>query len=374
MKILFACLVFLINLLGYDATKIGIISRDEFPFKIEDNKSFDIASRFEILSYVRQISKIDVNEIRLIELFQEDFFDLESIDKWLIFTKEMLIRSYKDSLKTCSLGNLDEMCMEIKNWQELEQLSNNNSNKLLLNWISLNEMFYKNYLYEQIRLASLSKKITSEIFTLDEKEEQGFNFSDKEFLITFDDGPSLSNTRKITEKLNYLRMNAIFFILGENLKKVLEMKESNLYAKSMYMNMCVGSHGFIHKPFPKLNDWENDYEKTKNLILDNNLQGFQKQEIYFRPPYGQRQENLVKKVISKNDKLLLWNIDSQDWNKNLSEKQVYDRVFSLMLLYRKGIILFHDTNMKGIFTLEKINDSKKINAIKFMDCKFIEGK
>ena len=41
------------------------------------------------------------------------------------------------------------------------------------------------------------------------------------FLITFDDGPSLSNTRKITEKLNYLRMNAIFFILGENLKKVL---------------------------------------------------------------------------------------------------------------------------------------------------------
>ena len=45
-----------------------------------------------------------------------------------------------------------------------------------------------------------------------------------------------------------------------------------------------------------------------------------------------------------------------------------------MLLYRKGIILFHDTNMKGIFTLEKINDSKKINAIKFMDCKFIEGK
>ena len=203
MKILFACLVFLINLLGYDATKIGIISRDEFPFKIEDNKSFDIASRFEILSYVRQISKIDVNEIRLIELFQEDFFDLESIDKWLIFTKEMLIRSYKDSLKTCSLGNLDEMCMEIKNWQELEQLSNNNSNKLLLNWISLNEMFYKNYLYEQIRLASLSKKITSEIFTLDEKEEQGFNFSDKEFLITFDDGPSLSNTRKITEKLNY---------------------------------------------------------------------------------------------------------------------------------------------------------------------------
>lgn len=370
MKFLLVCMVLLINVFGYDLSKIGVINRDEFPFKIEDDKSFDLASRFEILSYVKQISKINVNENNLKELFQEEFNDIESINKWIIFTKELLVINYKNSLKTCILGNLDEICIEIKNWNELEYLSNNNTNKLFLNWSTLNEMFYKNYLYEQIRLASLSKKITSEIFTFDKKEEQGFNFGDKEFLVTFDDGPSISNTKKIIEKLNSMDINAIFFVLGENLEKVVKKDKRNSELKNMYKNMCVGSHGFIHKPFPKLNDWENDYEKTKKLIIDNDLQGYQQQNIYFRPPYGQRQKEVVEKVLFTNDKLLLWNIDSQDWNKNLSEKQTYDRVFSLMLLYRKGVILFHDTNIKGIFAVEKINELKKINTIKFKDCKF----
>ena len=370
MRCLWGLMFLVFNLYAYDINKVGIINRDDFPFQIEDNKSFDIASRFEILNYVKQISKINVNENQFKEFFQKDYLDLESINRWLIFTKELLTKNYKISLKTCILGNLNEMCIDVKNWEELEYLANNNSNKLLFDWSNLNEMFYKNYLYEQMRLSSLSKKITSEIFTLDDKEEQGFSFEDREFLITFDDGPFLPNSERISEKLNNLEINAIFFVLGENFERFLKKKDEK--NQKIYKNMCVGSHGYVHKPFPKLINWSDDYDKTKALILDSDLQGYKAKKIYFRPPYGQRQNELVKKVIDEKDKLLLWNIDSQDWNKKLSEKQVYDRVFSLMLLYRKGVILFHDTNMKGIFAVENIyNNKKRREFIKFIDCKGI---
>lgn len=117
MRCLLGLMFLVFNLYAYDINKVGIINRDDFPFQIEDNKSFDIASRFEILNYVKQISKINVNENQFKEFLQKDYFDLESINRWLIFTKELLTKNYKISLKTCTLGNLNEMCIDVKNWK-----------------------------------------------------------------------------------------------------------------------------------------------------------------------------------------------------------------------------------------------------------------
>ena len=60
---------------------------------------------------------------------------------------------------------------------------------------------------------------------MDDKEEQGFSFEDREFLITFDDGPFLPNSERISEKLNNLEINAIFFVLGENFERFLKKKD-----------------------------------------------------------------------------------------------------------------------------------------------------
>lgn len=42
----------------------------------------------------------------------------------------------------------------------------------------------------------------------------------------------------------------------------------------------------------------------------------------------------------------LWNIDSQDLAGSLSAEQSAQRVLSLMLLWRHGVISFHDTQSK----------------------------
>lgn len=42
------------------------------------------------------------------------------------------------------------------------------------------------------------------------------------------------------------------------------------------------------------------------------------------------------------ERIVLWNIDSQDMSPGLSIQQVADRVTTLMLLWRKGIIRWHD--------------------------------
>ena len=82
MRCLWGLMFLVFNLYAYDINKVGIINRDDFPFQIEDNKSFDIASRFEILNYVKQISKINVSENQFKEFLQKDYFD--SLIDWRV--------------------------------------------------------------------------------------------------------------------------------------------------------------------------------------------------------------------------------------------------------------------------------------------------
>ncbi len=45
--------------------------------------------------------------------------------------------------------------------------------------------------------------------------------------------------------------------------------------------------------------------------------------------------------------MALWNIDSQDWNKNVDANAVVNRIITLMLIKRHGVILFHDIHSKA---------------------------
>jgi peptidoglycan/xylan/chitin deacetylase (PgdA/CDA1 family) len=62
----------------------------------------------------------------------------------------------------------------------------------------------------------------------------------------------------------------------------------------------------------------------------------------FRPPYGQRLPDSGPYFRGHGLKLILWNIDSHDWDDGLTADDVESRVMSLMLLWRRGFILFHD--------------------------------
>ncbi|WP_263833306.1 polysaccharide deacetylase family protein [Sulfurospirillum oryzae] len=350
--------------------KIATFDRALWPYPIHSKSAFDDASRHEIISYVRQINSINLSDITSITEFTSiKNINFASVSKWLTFTQNNLVNNFKQAQKSCN--DKQELCQNVSNWHDLSTLSAEyKSNQMLFPWYAASQTFFSYYLYEQVRLAALFPRITSEIDTLDEREVQGFDYSDGQFLLTFDDGPKYSQTPLVADKLHKLNINGMFFVLGENLESALKTHGTN-NLKQLYEGMCVGSHGYMHKPHLKLENWTEFYDKTRSMITDNQLQGTSKNHIWFRPPYGQRQQELVNRLWNLGDKVMLWNIDSQDWNQKLTTKQVQDRTITLMLLHRKGIILFHDIHPKALKVIEELDIFHRNQITSWVNCKEI---
>jgi hypothetical protein len=71
----------------------------------------------------------------------------------------------------------------------------------------------------------------------------------------------------------------------------------------------------------------------------------------FRPPYGQRRGDGEAFMASQRLRVSLWDIDAQD-DGPLTAEASAQRVMTLMLLWRKGVIQFRDHLPKAQPALE----------------------
>jgi peptidoglycan/xylan/chitin deacetylase (PgdA/CDA1 family) len=149
----------------------------------------------------------------------------------------------------------------------------------------------------------------------------------KVIYLTFDDGPTPFITEKVLELLDAHKAKATFFCIGKNIEQHPEI--FNLIKDKGHH---IGSHTYSH-----LNGWKskaeeyiNDYVKGRELSHTN----------LFRPPYGRI---LLKplQVIQKQDKVIMWDILSKDYDKDLSPEEVYANV--TRNLEPGSIIVFHDS-------------------------------
>ena len=151
--------------------------------------------------------------------------------------------------------------------------------------------------------------------------------SDRKVLyLTFDDGPTPFITEKVLELLDEYNAKATFFCIGKNIEQ-----HPEIFNLIKYKGHHIRSHTYSH-----LNGWKskteeyiNDYMKGRELSQSN----------LFRPPYGRI---LLKplQVIQKQDKVIMWDILSKDYDKDLSPEEVYANV--TRNLGPGSIIVFHD--------------------------------
>jgi len=367
MKHLFLTLLAITGLFAVGPTKVATFDRALWLDPINSKSAFNKASRHEIISYVNQIANTDLSSKKKIKAFVfRKKVSVDSVNRWKVFTQKNLLSNFQEAQKSCTKNEV--LCSKVSTWQELVNLATAYTpNEKYKAWYEASQTFFSYYLYEQARLAALFPKVTSEIEKLDASEMQGFNYKDGEFLLTFDDGPKYARTKAITEMLREKEIHGLFFVLGNNLEASVKKYGSKTIA-NLYKDSCVGSHGFVHKSHQRLNSWQSSYDKTRDLIKSN---GLNSSSIWFRPPYGQRHKKLIKYLDKLGDKVMLWNIDSQDWNRKLTAKKVEDRVLTLMLLHRKGIILFHDIHPKAIKVIESLNVYRS-KSIKWVDCRNIQ--
>ncbi|MFK7031652.1 polysaccharide deacetylase family protein [Flavobacterium oreochromis] len=323
--------------------KIAKIDRTLWPYPINSAHNFDVASKCEMLVFTKAFKAYEgLSEEELQQKLDLKKVSVTSVREWEAKTKQILVANFK-SLSKASLQDLIAI-NEIYKWEDVAKIHPESKLPSALKaWYHASLDFYDKYLYEQCRLASLYPRITSEIGLLSKNEINGFNLSAKQFVWTFDDGPTVKNgnTDKMVKVLNEQHQKGIFFVLGDALQKRMQ---SDKQIQNLYQGHLLASHGKTHVSHQKLDDWKTSLIYTSDLIQQ--LTDSDK-PVYFRPPYGQRTEELAKSLGASQSKVILWNIDSQDWNAHITAREVADRQISLMLLWRRGILLFHDVHEKA---------------------------
>ena len=337
--------------------KIATLDRSLWPFSLSSSQQYNLASQYEIKRFAQIIATTPLEHAQDIKAFTLiDNINAPSVTQWLSQTKHLLLSNYNYAAKDCST------CGTADNWQQLSRIKNEESAEkaaLLEKWYQASGAFYQRYLYEQVRLAALFPRISSEIQTFNHHEITGHQFKDNEFLLTFDDGPSNNKgTEHLIELLNKADIHSFFFVMGERIAK------STKNLKEIYRQQCLGSHGFKHKSHQKWAEWQDSLATTSSL-----LSKISEPPFWFRPPYGQRTPQVTEYLAKNNSQVMLWNIDSQDWNRKLSNQQALDRVMTLMLLWRKGIILYHDIHSKALFALPELNQLKQTTGVVWKDCR-----
>jgi hypothetical protein len=63
----------------------------------------------------------------------------------------------------------------------------------------------------------------------------------------------------------------------------------------------------------------------------------------------------------------LWNIDSQDWQHQISSEDIVNRMLGLMLIKRRGVLLFHDVHPKAALALPAIFQALA-DSVTWRDC------
>lgn len=151
--------------------------------------------------------------------------------------------------------------------------------------------------------------------------------SEKVIYLTFDDGPVPEVTPQVLDILDTYGWKATFFCVGENVQK-----HPELYNEILLRGHKTGNHSFNHlKGFNySIEEYTANIKKAANYI-DSNL---------FRPPYGRITRKQIK-ALKTDYQIIMWDVITHDYNKNLSNDEVFRNVTKHL---RKGsIVVFHDS-------------------------------
>ncbi len=352
---------------------IAMVDQQLWHEPISTNEGFNKASRAAQLIYVRNLKAMQLQSDDEIMSFSKiKSVNRNSVDQWISKELNFSFGNYVQAAKDCV--QTDWTCvLDVKSLQQLQSQADAwflTVPKSHQPWRENIDNFTRVYIAEQIRLAALFPKVSSEINTFNEYEWDGSALADMQFYLTFDDGPTAQNgsTDKTLAMLKAQKKSAAFFVVGDNLQKRINATDS-ASTKALYANQCVALHGWKHVSHAEWDQWQDSVTKTKNLVAglidENNVLPL------FRPPYGLRTADSGDFIHTQQLKVALWNIDSQDWIEGVDVDTVANRVIALALIKRHGVILFHDFYPKASVALP-IVFSQLGNAITWNDCHSLE--
>ncbi|MEG5056776.1 polysaccharide deacetylase family protein [Microcoleus sp. A2-C5] len=165
----------------------------------------------------------------------------------------------------------------------------------------------------------------------------GFNRADtdiKVIALTYDDGPFPPYTNQLLDIFDRYQIKATFFEVGRNIEK-----HPEIVPMIVARGNELGNHSYSHKDmmFKPQQHLLSEIEKTDKLLQKN---GVKQDSINFRPPWGRRFIGLSYMVSQMHKKLIMWDVDSQDYEKTHSVQDIANQVINNV---RSGsIVVMHD--------------------------------
>ena len=155
---------------------------------------------------------------------------------------------------------------------------------------------------------------------------------EKVVALTFDDGPHPRHTIDILDLLKKYDAKATFFVVGESAEK-----HPDVLLRQYNEGHEIANHTYTHPLKTTLEKLEKEIEKTEDIIFS--IIGVHTE--LFRPVEGQYTDGLIKKVVKKGYKVIMWSWhqDTEDW-KSPGVRKIKNTV--LKGAQPGNIILFHD--------------------------------
>ncbi|WP_338526143.1 polysaccharide deacetylase family protein [Pseudomonas batumici] len=345
------------------------LDRSTWPEQLSSPTLFDVASRAQILMFAHLLLVSEVlDEPALKKRLGLKQINMAAIDAVRQRMWQRLLTSYNAAQQSCEQDA--SFCFYVEDMDSLQKAAGKfrvADDSFYVRWAEPARAFNERYLDEQLRLAALLPQTSSEIQLMGDHERNGEAFNDRLFLLTFDGGPTMAqgNTDELADYLRKQKISGLFFVLGNALQARLD-RTSMPAVRELYRQQCVGVEGWQYRSHSQWQDWEDSILRSvalvQNAVPDNYV-------ALFRPPYGQRRADSAAFFKAQHLQVALWDIDSGDVTGKLSAEQSAQRVMTLMLLWRRGVIVFHDTQDKARTALPWLLKQTAESGIGWQECK-----
>ncbi|WP_460157731.1 polysaccharide deacetylase family protein [Pseudomonas sp. S2_H10] len=342
MRIVFLISIWLLSLGAIAAPgDVATLDRSTWPEKLGNPTLFDVASRAEILMFSSVLlASESLDEPALAQRLGLRTINLESVNRVRQRMWQRLLANYNYAQQSCDQDA--SFCFLVEDMPTLREQAGKfqvSADSYYIKWAEPSRVFHTQYLDEQLRKAALFPQTSSEVDRFGDYERSGDEMHDRLFLLTFDSAANAApdNTAWLTEYLRKSNMSATFFVLGKDIQARLgEHSVGDLQAT--YSTQCIGIQGWEFRSHSYWQGWQDSVRRSAELVRSKLPENY---VPLFRPPDGQRRSDAEGFFKAQGLQVALWDIDAQDGAGKLKGNASAQRVLTLMLLWRHGVINFN---------------------------------
>ncbi|MFJ3371820.1 polysaccharide deacetylase family protein [Pseudomonas sp. NPDC086251] len=342
MRIVFLFIAWLLSFGAMAAPgDVATLDRSTWPEQLGNPTLFDVASRAEILMFARVLlASESIDEAGLTRRLGLRTINLDAINRVRGRLWQRLLANYNFAQQSCDQDA--SFCFLVEDMDTLRQQAAKfqvSDDSYYIKWAEPSRLFHAQYLDELLRKAALFPQTSSEVDRFGDYERNGDEMHDRLFLLTFDSAANATpdNTAWVSDYLRKWNISGTFFVLGKDIQaRLTDSSVASLQAT--YSQQCIGVQGWEFRSHSHWQDWQDSVRRSVDLVKNKLPENY---VPLFRPPDGQRRSDAEAFFRAQGLQVALWDIDAQDGAGKLKGNQSAQRVLTLMLLWRHGVINFN---------------------------------